>query len=332
MDSSAPAAVAAAVDPKTPPPSVHEEVMQQIPQEKARRIICIAVDGSDHSRHAFEWALKNLVHKPSESLIKDQVVLLNCRKYYPSPAYRSLDSLGDISVETRSSSWYDSLEEAAKLESHDLLKRFGARVLDADVPCRAIALRGDAREEILAKANELGADVIVCGTRGMSALKRVMTVEMTDNTTDLKSLLLQFVPNISLPPPPPADQCDPELQAKIAQWTTLRTTQNRHFNAQLSRTHSFANPAIMSKLIEFLGLVEYGTQLPRETFDPYGFNEDWYYDKVEAMWAREEEKAAAEAVAAANGAAAAQVGIAGAGGHVPTFVPPRAGSKWDVVG
>ncbi|KAJ3218721.1 hypothetical protein HDU67_004241 [Dinochytrium kinnereticum] len=96
-----------------------------------------------HSDHAFKWALENLVHRPpldQENPVRDQVVLLNCRKYYATSPFRSLDSMSEIPLETR----------------------------------------GDAREEILAKANELGADVIVCGTRGMSPLKRVMIGSVSD--------------------------------------------------------------------------------------------------------------------------------------------------------
>ncbi|KAI8853320.1 hypothetical protein BC829DRAFT_486917 [Chytridium lagenaria] len=157
-------------------PSVHEE-LYAVPSGTSRRIICIAVDGSEHAKRAFEWAMSNLVHTPSDDTnVKDQVILLNCRKYYATSPFKSLDAMGELSLESsmQNSSWFDNLEEVAKQESHDLLKKFGAVVLDANVPCRAIALRGDPREEILAKANEVGADVIVCGTRGMSALKRAM--------------------------------------------------------------------------------------------------------------------------------------------------------------
>ncbi|KAJ3107247.1 hypothetical protein HDU97_004667 [Phlyctochytrium planicorne] len=165
--------------PRTPPPSVHEEIFEK-PTEKPRRIICVAVDGSDHSKYAFRWALDNLIHKPSESNVQDQVVLLNCRKYY-SNSFRSLDTLGDLSVgDSHSNDWFDNLEEANKAESHALLKKFGAAVLELNIPCRAIALRGDSREEIVAKADELGASVIVVGSRGLSPLKRVVLGSVSD--------------------------------------------------------------------------------------------------------------------------------------------------------
>ncbi|KAJ3094599.1 E3 ubiquitin-protein ligase makorin-1 [Physocladia obscura] len=72
-------------------------------------------------------------------------------------------------------------------------------------------------------------------------------------------------------------QCDPDLQAKIEKWTRLRETSGRRFNSQLARSQSFGNPAIMSKLIEFLGLNEYGTNVDEWTAKfPVGI----YYDEI----------------------------------------------------
>ncbi|KAJ3328627.1 hypothetical protein HDU76_009606 [Blyttiomyces sp. JEL0837] len=80
-------------------------------------------------------------------------------------------------------------------------------------------------------------------------------------------------------PPEPEGECDPELQAKISQWHELRK-KGKKFNDQLMRTQSFKNPAIMSKLIEFIGLDEHGSNLPKSYFDPKGFDERLYYDEL----------------------------------------------------
>ncbi|RKO87022.1 hypothetical protein BDK51DRAFT_11095, partial [Blyttiomyces helicus] len=50
----------------------------------------------------------------------------------------------------------------------------------AQVKCRAIALRGDAREEILAKSEELKAELVVVGSRGMGAFKRAVLGSVSD--------------------------------------------------------------------------------------------------------------------------------------------------------
>ncbi|KAJ3187202.1 hypothetical protein HK101_009453 [Irineochytrium annulatum] len=60
--------------------------------------------------------------------------------------------------------------------------------------------------------------------------------------------------NVTIPP-------EPEEK-----WTEL-LAQGKRFNDRLLKTHAFANPSIMSKLIEFFGLDEYGTNFRPELFD-----------------------------------------------------------------
>ena len=46
---------------------------------------------------------------------------------------------------------------------------------------RAIALRGEVSEELVHKINELGADMVVCGTRGIrSSMKRTFKGSISD--------------------------------------------------------------------------------------------------------------------------------------------------------
>ena len=68
----------------------------------------------------------------------------------------------------------------------------------------------------------------------------------------------------------------PSLQAKVEQWTRLKE-QGMHFNEKLVSTQSFRNPSIMSKLIDFMGLTEYGSNYPKHIFDPQGFSRDAFY-------------------------------------------------------
>ncbi|KAJ3076709.1 SAP30-binding protein [Podochytrium sp. JEL0797] len=69
-------------------------------------------------------------------------------------------------------------------------------------------------------------------------------------------------------------------KAKIEKWTHLRHTSGRRFNAQLEQTRAFGNPAIMSKLISFLGIEEHGTNLEKAVLDPNGFPVGMYYDEI----------------------------------------------------
>ncbi|KAJ3100591.1 hypothetical protein HDU97_002121 [Phlyctochytrium planicorne] len=157
-------------------PSVHEELYEghhAVP----KRVICIAVDDSKYSEHAFNWAMDNLVHTPGSEGPQDQVILLNCRPFtLPGPYFSHLgDVAGDFtSTPYENTEWIERMDEQGRLESHDLLKRYGAKVLSKGVATRAIALRGDAREEIAAKTGEVKADVLVVGTRGMGIVKRAV--------------------------------------------------------------------------------------------------------------------------------------------------------------
>ncbi|KAI9333243.1 HCNGP-like protein-domain-containing protein [Obelidium mucronatum] len=84
-----------------------------------------------------------------------------------------------------------------------------------------------------------------------------------------------------MPLEPSRTDCDPQLQAKVEKWTHLRKTSGRRFNDTLAKTHSFGNPAIMSKLIEFLGLVEYGSNLEHSNDQPNAeFPKGMYYDEI----------------------------------------------------
>ncbi|ORY51600.1 hypothetical protein BCR33DRAFT_846362 [Rhizoclosmatium globosum] len=69
-------------------------------------------------------------------------------------------------------------------------------------------------------------------------------------------------------PPEATGEVNAQLQAKVEKWTHLRHTNGRRFNNQLARTQSFGNPSIMSKLIDFLGLQEHGTNLDASVFNP----------------------------------------------------------------
>lgn len=53
-----------------------------------------------------------------------------------------------------------------------------------------------------------------------------------------------------------------------------------HFNHRLIKTRDFRNPSILTKLIEYLELDEYGSNFPVSVFDPKGFPEEAFYDQL----------------------------------------------------
>jgi hypothetical protein len=68
-------------------------------------------------------------------------------------------------------------------------------------------------------------------------------------------------------------------QIKFKKWKSLMN-QGLYFNDRLENTPAFRNPSIISKLIDFLGVDEFGTNLDPKVFDPKGFPPEAYYDRL----------------------------------------------------
>ncbi|CAG8526419.1 10450_t:CDS:2 [Funneliformis mosseae] len=135
------------------------------------RVVVIAIDHSTHSQQAFYWALKNFLRKEN-----DLVVLVNVRSIptVPGPYAAIGASYMDFSEVVT------SLEEQHRLSSHSLLQDFASKLKAQNFACKAIAMKGDARDEIVRKVAELNADALVIGSRGLGALKRTLLGSVSD--------------------------------------------------------------------------------------------------------------------------------------------------------
>ncbi|KAJ3200859.1 hypothetical protein HK099_002487 [Clydaea vesicula] len=148
---------------------LHEQVDHNELHDNPSRIICIAVDESDSSQYSFKWALENFICKET-----DQVFLLHVRPYVSVPTYLSpVPMLEDKETE------YE-LDQCNRNFSHELIRDFAKDLLNENIKCRGFALRGDPREEIVHKVNELNADVLIIGSRGMSTFKRMFIGSVSD--------------------------------------------------------------------------------------------------------------------------------------------------------
>jgi len=132
------------------------------------RVIVVAVDQSKHSENALNWALKNIINPAT-----DFVVLINVRPspVIPGPAGTVFLDYTDFIVK---------LDAQSRHEAHTLLKRYAALVNAKKVAVKAIAMRGDAREEIRRKIVEVDADLVVVGSRGMGLVKRAFLGSVSD--------------------------------------------------------------------------------------------------------------------------------------------------------
>ncbi|OIW35652.1 hypothetical protein CONLIGDRAFT_639910 [Coniochaeta ligniaria NRRL 30616] len=101
----------------------------------------------------------------------------------------------------------------------------------------------------------------------------------------IHDLTLPSVPNTAIPPSPPGSP-PRALTAKFDTFLSLKATKAMHFNARLAESKAVRNPALMDKLLGFVGVEtsfdnsdqkaepgqgpeqQYATTLPTEIWDP----------------------------------------------------------------
>lgn len=81
-------------------------------------------------------------------------------------------------------------------------------------------------------------------------------------------------------PPSPSGSPDPALSHKLQEFQQLRE-RGVYFNDKLGVHKSFRNPRLLEKLRGYAGIEDqYGSHLPKSLWNPHGFSEDQYYDKL----------------------------------------------------
>ncbi|EKM57961.1 uncharacterized protein PHACADRAFT_251887 [Phanerochaete carnosa HHB-10118-sp] len=99
-------------------------------------------------------------------------------------------------------------------------------------------------------------------------------------------------------PPEPTGVCDPEIEAKLAQFHALKrdAVHPKHFNDSLMSNRSFRNPHLYAKLVEFVDVNERTTNFPKDIWDPDDVREEWFADRIaEYQKTRSEQQQAAQA-------------------------------------
>ncbi|KAJ3293773.1 hypothetical protein HK104_004208 [Borealophlyctis nickersoniae] len=160
------------------------------------RVVVIALDsssssGPENSDVAFHWALDNFLDPH-----RDLAVLVNVRAapVVPGPFGTAYMDFSDYIVQ---------LEEKFRIEAHRLLQRYAALVKKRGVAVKAIAMRGDPRDELTRKVNELNADALVIGCRGLGAIRRALMGSVSDYLIHhVKCPVVIIKDNTSETPPP----------------------------------------------------------------------------------------------------------------------------------
>ncbi|KAJ3247383.1 hypothetical protein HDU78_004357 [Chytriomyces hyalinus] len=123
------------------------------------RTVLIAVDASKYAHHAFTWTLQNLC-KPT-----DLVYVVNVH---------TIPLHGHLLADAAHKAHLDAVEAELEAESHALVKKY-CEVIRKEAPEMqfvGLSLRGHVGQELLDRAEEVKCEVLVCGTRGLTALGR----------------------------------------------------------------------------------------------------------------------------------------------------------------
>ncbi|KAI8047724.1 uncharacterized protein B0P05DRAFT_565399 [Gilbertella persicaria] len=127
------------------------------------RVVLVCLD-PESAETTFHWAIDNFVIPQ-----KDLVVLVHVRQIdIPvAPYINSTGYVDDVSAERRE-------------ESHRLLRAYADKLSKSKIACKAISMVGDPKSELLRKAKEIKADVVLMGARKMGAIKRTLLGSVSD--------------------------------------------------------------------------------------------------------------------------------------------------------
>ncbi|CAO3676044.1 unnamed protein product [Umbelopsis ramanniana] len=121
------------------------------------RVVVICLDEAT-CESVFQWSVHNFINPQL-----DMVILVNVRpsEHFTTPYGNQTDYLIKIAERHRD-------------ESHVLLKKYGAQLTAKKIACKAISMHGNAQYEIVSKALEVKADVVIVGSHGSGFLKRTL--------------------------------------------------------------------------------------------------------------------------------------------------------------
>ena len=144
------------------------EIVHHEPHSTPSRIIAIAVDQSKFSRFALDWAVNNFINPTT-----DQVNLLNVRQSSIPPVIL-IDPIMQVGDENLQD------EAIEKKKSHDLIISYAKMLVEKGIKVTGYALKGEVKDEIVYKCDELKADVLIIGSRGMGIFKRMVLGSVSD--------------------------------------------------------------------------------------------------------------------------------------------------------
>ena len=117
---------------------------------------------------------------------------------------------------------------------------------------------------------------------------------IAEESNDSRLSSANLIDQVGLPPEPEG-RCSRSLQEKIARMLEKKRLGKLSLNEHVQRKKDFRNPSIYEKLVSYCSIDEYGTNYPRNLFNPSSWGVESYYDALakaqkEAHEKKEKEK------------------------------------------
>ncbi|PHT87619.1 hypothetical protein T459_09725 [Capsicum annuum] len=134
-----------------------------------RKMIMVAIDESEESFYALNWALDHLLNNPSYIITLINVQLPFSPMVYPA---------GPVVFAA------PTVVEAVRKSQHENATRILSRALllckQKMVKAETLILEGDPKDKICQAADELYVDLLVVGSRGLGKIKRAFLGSVSD--------------------------------------------------------------------------------------------------------------------------------------------------------
>ncbi|GAA5959638.1 hypothetical protein JCM3765_007226 [Sporobolomyces pararoseus] len=108
---------------------------------------------------------------------------------------------------------------------------------------------------------------------GQDQPRKLITEEQEDSGEERIGVDLNSLSQFGIPPVP-TGPCNPAVEAKLANFNSLRQSRGLHFNDSLSSSKAFRNPRIYTKLVEFMDVDETGNCWDKSVWNPKDIGRD----------------------------------------------------------
>lgn len=135
---------------------------------------------------------------------------------------------------------------------------------------------------------------------------------------------------------PPPGICEPHIQEKVSKFLNIQRNQGRQIKNELRRSRDYRNPDFLQKMVAHSNIMEAGSNLPAEVFDPKNLHPEDFAKAMSQAWRAEaarrgEERKAGGGVEFTSGSAAKPPASSGLGRDRGGVLPAGSSSMQSVM-